>query len=825
MLAVGSVHVISILAAGLLAALVAVASVRIRLVIRGAPAFPLPFIVLTIVAGYTLIQAAPLPTRLLHLVAPAAADVWERALLPFGDPAPTWASLSLDPGASHIEAIKWLTYAAVFLGAAAMSAARGPAPVVAIVFSSALIAALVTLAHGLLGATRLFGMYEPSFAAAPWHVGPLLNPNNLSGYLNLGAFCGLGLLLTPGLRLPSWAYGIASAAIVGVSVTTASRGGVLALILGSGILAALLRWGTVPTRADRSPTAPSAVKWLLGATLVGGATLAVLGSTVSTWNELDSTDVEKLRMAAAVKPVLLDHPWFGIGRGAFESVFPAYRTTGGHIVYTHPENFLAQWLVEWGLPGTLLAGGAFVWAFRTPVRRGLSPLLAAALTGVVILLLQNLADLALEVASVSIAMFAVLGAIWGDAERKMGGIEGKISTARRRKRQLGCAIVAAFTLLLAVGRGRYDVSSDRTEVRRLVDNLGHGSESGTKLAQLLHDSILRHPADPYFPLVGALLARQMKTSPMPWIERSLERALVNPRAHFLLADILGTSGHVVQGLLELRIAAQQDPGLMGPAATSAIRWTHEYDQLVGAVPADAGGAPMLQSMAAQLGDPKDRTLREKLLREALHRAPTRPEPHLALAEMLIAAQSSALERCAGDRGAAELEEHANALQSALPKNSAAARVRASLLLHQGKASAADELLAERCHAVDDALTCMHAWVQAAAAVRAPQRIQAAARDFLMLGCAGASDCADSLAWIGDVMAGRGDWGTALTYYSRAVHEQPTEAHWMRVADASSNVGALAEEISALERVAHLRKGLDPSLQSRIEASRAKAMGR
>jgi tetratricopeptide (TPR) repeat protein len=364
-------------------------------------------------------------------------------------------------------------------------------------------------------------------------------------------------------------------------------------------------------------------------------------------------------------------------------------------------------------------------------------------------------------------------------------------------------------------------------VHGLVDDLAQDEKRG-KLLQLLHASVLRHPADPYFPLVGALLARQTKAPPLPWIERSLERALVNPRAHFLLADILGTSGHVAQGLLELRIAVQQDSGLMSFAAAAALRWTDDYDRLMGAVPADAAGAPMLESMAARLGDPKDRALREKLLREALLRAPARPGPHLALAEMIVAAQPSAVENCAGERRAAceaELDGHANALQSALPRSSAATRVRASLLALQGNNSAAEALLAECCHSVEDTMTCVRAWVQAAAAVKAPERIQAAARDFLMLGCTESADCADSLAWVGDMMAGRGDWGNALTYYSRAVREQPTEARWMRVADASSKVGAFAEEISALERVAHLRKGIDPSLQSRIESSRAKAMAR
>src|SRR5262249_4704283 len=145
--------------------------------------------------------------------------------------------------------------------------------------------ALVTVAHGLLGATKVFGVYEPQFAAPAWHIGPLLNPNNLAGYLNLGIFCGLGLLLIREPVLPPTAVGLGVAMLVGVEVTSASRGGMLTLVLGIALFSVFLWSGARRHRQgfSRSRT----LRWMLGSAIGGGALLALLASTTHTWGELD----------------------------------------------------------------------------------------------------------------------------------------------------------------------------------------------------------------------------------------------------------------------------------------------------------------------------------------------------------------------------------------------------------------------------------------------------------------------------------------------------------------------------------------------------------
>src|SRR5262249_38791349 len=283
-----------------------------------------------------------------------------------------------------------------------------------LVFGSAVLAALTTVGHGLAGATRVFGLYQPEAVVSVWHVGPLLNPNNLAGYLNLGALAGLGLILTHTPPLPAWLAGVGVMLIVGVDVTSASRGGVLVLPLGVITLALINR-----KRSSGSDRSSSASSWLMGIAVVGGSILAILGATRDTWTELLQKDLSKIGMLVWAKPLLRDHPLFGVGRGAFESVFPAYRFAPGNIVFTHAENFIGQWASEWGVPVTLAALIAFGWAFM-PGRLGAtrSAGAAGAWVGVLILLVQNMFDLGLEVPGVCIAMVVVLGSLWGDGRRR-----------------------------------------------------------------------------------------------------------------------------------------------------------------------------------------------------------------------------------------------------------------------------------------------------------------------------------------------------------------------------------------------------------------------
>jgi hypothetical protein len=851
-LAIGTVHTLTLLfvAAAAFGAVALVLYSRVTApVAAGQISLSLPLVTFLALAAYSLLQAVPLPIGVLRSIAPANADVWERVLLPFVEPPLRWASLSLDPGASVVEALKWSVYAAVFALAAAVSSRRGASFGTALVFASAVLAALTTVGHGLAGATRVFGLYQPAFAVSAWHIGPLLNTNNLAGYLNLGAITGLGLILSRKPIVPAWLSGLGVMLIVGVNITSASRAGVLALPLGVILLALISR----ATHAHRStsgaaPQTVHASTWLIGLSIGGGAVLAVLGGSREAWTELYEKDLSKIGMLFWAKPLLGEHPWFGIGRGAFESVFPVYRASPGNLVYTHAENFPAQWASEWGIPITIAAFIAFAWAFA-PGRLGVSRSMSAASgwVGVLIVLLQNMFDLALEVPAVSIALAAVLGSLWGDGRRRRPSSARSAApstsgeaNAPAPARQIRMAwIVAAAGVLLIALAGRYrltDVASDRLAIKASYETRHvQFPEDARALRAELRAAMQRHPAEPYFPLIGALVAiRAGDQNPMPWLQRTLERGQINGKAHLLLSEVLHDRGALAQALFELRLSVENDSGLVGPAALLAVRWAKKYEEILASVPPGKAGVLMLDQIAAYLSEMNASALRSRVDREIIARDPAQVRAHLreADARLKVLEQSAPAQGApppadgiCSDREACRrvVLDEAEAIALAQPDLGIAALLRARLLVVDGKPEEAFKLLAVECQKASDRIPCLQGRVQAAARIKGTDRLTEAAKELLGAACGTPVRCAETASWVGDIRSGRGEVNLALVMFERAARVDPTEARWLKLADAASVAGAHLRAADALEQVARRRGGRDAALQQRIEEEQRRGM--
>ncbi|HHH28406.1 MAG TPA: O-antigen ligase domain-containing protein, partial [Polyangiaceae bacterium] len=456
-MAIGSVHVWPLFIVATCAVIAALSAIRSD---SGRSIVPVAWVCLAL-AAWSALQAIPLPMGALRAIAPLNADVWSRALEAAGEAPPGWASISLDPGASLRATCAWSSYGCVVIAASAVVHRRGQPWGALLLFGSGVALAMVTVMHGAFGLTRVWGVYLPESDVAPWHLGPLLNPNNLAGYLNLSFLAGLGFALShrAGRR---WAHVLGLVVIASVALLSASRGGVVLLPIGVAVLALVVwRW--------RRTRHPRRVMGVLAAALGGGTALALLGGSTSGWSELLDGSVEKLSMVDWLSPMAADHPWVGIGRGAFESVSPAHQPLVGHVRFTHAEIFPLHWAIEWGIVATALALLAFGFFLRPGHLRSMSTTGLGVYIGILVLLVQNLFDLALEVPGVMIALAAAVGTVSSSLA----------STSKRRSSRTpswktpstGFVAAAACALLLAIVLGRRDLQADRHAMRQRAEAL------------------------------------------------------------------------------------------------------------------------------------------------------------------------------------------------------------------------------------------------------------------------------------------------------------------------------------------------------------------
>ena len=828
-LAIGSVHVTVFLGVAMLVFATWVLAAHWIESPAATEALRGPALVLVLLSAYSLLQAVPTPMTWLHVLSPKAADVWSRSLLPFGEPPPVRASLSLDPGGSLVEALKWLTYAGVFTVAAIVGARRGATAGVTIVFVSALITALVTVGHGLMGIHKVYGLYTPRYSAARWNVGPLLNPNNLAGYLNLGAVCGMGLLMASRPPLPRRYLAAAIALIVGTSVVSASRAGVLALPFGVVIFSRYRR--KVQTRRS---SGLGSYRWVIPATVAGGVVLAVLASHASTWKALADHSVEKLEMLVWAQALVRDYPWFGIGRGATSSVFSRYRGLPGHNIYGHVENFAAQWAVEWGLPVTIGALILLAWMLR-PGRLGANKrtLSAAVFAAVVVVLLQNMVDLALEVPGVCIAVATVLGSVYGEARQKdarrdeMGG-----STTDARPAWVSLLVLGTIGTVSLVGSlkwGLHRAVPEHDTIHGQYVSLNRKSpEDCAAFRAEVHEAMRRHPADAYFPLVEGLVVWRTGGDPLPWLQRAIERNPLSSRAHLLLAYVLANRKAKDQALLELRLAVESDPLLVGDVAKVATTWTQSYADLKRIVPDDpVVGAQLLARMSRLLLKPEQFQLRRQLVEDAIARAPDLPEPRIYDAKDLVGqlARGPDSQLCGGLRRSgclSRIAEDLKCIQQADTESSAPVEIRAQLLLSAGRFKEAEDMLASECPRFVDRTNCYKIKFLAVVEADDVGSFSTASNDLMASACVQSGRCAAIAGYAGDLLLGHGYAQAATGLYRRAAREQSSPAAWVRVASAASRAGEHAEAVEALERALRMRGGNDIALKQWIERERGNA---
>jgi len=238
------------------------------------------------------------------------------------------------------------------------------------VVASTLLMAIVALAHFIVDAQRVFGFYEPLEVRGLTFLAPLLNPNNLGGFMAIGVPVLIGFSFEqrePRRRLALLA---AIALLLAVTFMTRSRGAVGAVALGPALYGLIAMFRTRDPAALQGARGP---RWQRYSTPVGVAIVLSLG--LWAWfdelvAEFQHSGWDKIDLIAIAARFASTVPWVGVGRGAFSSTF--VNTMQAEYRFDYAENLPVQWAADWGLPMAVALGAGLSWLWLTGALRARS---------------------------------------------------------------------------------------------------------------------------------------------------------------------------------------------------------------------------------------------------------------------------------------------------------------------------------------------------------------------------------------------------------------------------------------------------------------------
>lgn len=517
-----------------------------------------PTIVVLLALAWTAVQAVPLPRAIIALAQPDALDLADAAARLTGAGEPGWVPLSISPGSTRAEIVKWAAVAGAFFAAWLLANLGHRRRVVQLVGLSTVVMAVVALAHLAADADHVFGVYRPVTPGGPL-LAPLVNQNHLSGFLAMGVPVLIGLGLEEedrGLRIGYLTAG----AIVGASALLAvSRGGVAALVCGVLALAALgLARRRGGERRDVGTTLAT-----VGATVAAIAGLGLYVGAEGLYRDFEGGDASKVELAAQGLALSLEHPFIGVGRGAFSAAFVAQ--TAGDRRFTHPENLLAQWTSEWGLVFALVALGVLCWAILRGIGAARAWTRIGAAAGLAAILVHDLVDFAMEMVGVGVVAAALLAAV----------VAPRRSSRPRPRRELrawvgGAAVSVATVASVAIVGWRLDQESVFALQGRLTNLMR--AEDRDAFGETLLRAIRLHPAEPAFPLLGGAEATRHDDPRAPaWLNRAMVRAPGWSSPHVETARYLAQRGRFTQAFLEIEAAEERRLGSASGLACTIVQ--------------------------------------------------------------------------------------------------------------------------------------------------------------------------------------------------------------------------------------------------------------
>lgn len=778
--------------------------------------------VLVGLTAYTMFQALPLPAGAVDTIAPANGDIWARALRPLREDGPSLHPITVAPVATHIEALRGLLYVSIFLSTLRIaSIENGSSFLERVVIASGCVVALVTLAHPAVHAQRVYGFYAPRdlYGYYGGRLGPLLNANHASAYLNVAALVAVGVGVSTRAPLARGLSLAAAAICGGTAVWVGSRGGMGSLAVGAVVVVAI---ALLRRKKEQKNSGRNVTLVLVGGALFATAALVGVATSDFAWGELGDHDVSKLSMARNALGLTSLTPLFGFGRGAFETVFPLVSKGTTYVAVTNPENIVAQWSTEWGAPISLAAAGALAWALRPKAVLAGSRASVGAWTAIAATVLHDLVDFHLEVPGVMVLVVTCVAIVVG--RRALPRTRTRERDRSQRTMRVAAFSAAALTLVfigIVLPDSRHTLYDDRADAGRMAADR---TLSPDAFRSALRASMLRYPAEPFLALAGASRAQIMgEGSVVPWIGHALERYPRFGRAHLVLARSLA-AGRRAQARLEYRLAWENDRGLRDIIAREAPRLVDGYESALEVASDGADGVAMLEHLAETLGERLPATSAQ-IDAEIVRRSPQSIGVQKRRVASSLSDVANAHPWCSDQSCAGEAIQAAEALVEREPEKCEPRLLLARVRIAAGDKTRALDDLASSIDTVAQRGECLQGLVELAIANGDPRRADAAMDRALRGGCGAPQECVKLYSWAASTEEARGNRVRAISFYKRANELAPESDRYLERAAVLAGEAGLFAEAMELYRQLAARHPEDPKWRARSDELKGKIQSR
>jgi O-antigen ligase len=263
--------------------------------------------------------------------------------------------LSVYPYLTKIELLRWGAYVLLFfLALESFRREDHLKQLVWFLISLGFTVSLFAILQDLTFNGKLYWIVALPAGAAPF--GPFVDCDHFAGFVELTVPLGLALLLFRSWRREQLTLLLLFTIVpIGALILSASRGGIIGLVLELSLLVLLSR----AYRMGRKQLVAAA-----GIALIAGSFMMWLGvsKAIQRFEQLTHEGVSqelRVSMYQDTARIIVDHPWVGTGLGTLVAVYPRYASFYNGLTVDHAHNDYLELLADTGILGGV-CGLAFI---------------------------------------------------------------------------------------------------------------------------------------------------------------------------------------------------------------------------------------------------------------------------------------------------------------------------------------------------------------------------------------------------------------------------------------------------------------------------------